>query len=108
MTSADAASLPSQEERTAPVPGARTERHESMTKSLFNRGSRILRRQGSKFNIAATLDEEDEAERDKSRFEVFGRHHKSRQSGSRKSPGFSTQEDGLKLTISPQMTISRA
>ncbi|PLB51809.1 hypothetical protein P170DRAFT_350345 [Aspergillus steynii IBT 23096] len=91
MTSADAASLPSQEERTAPVPGARTERHESMTKSLFNRGSRILRRQGSKFNIAATLDEEDEAEREKSRFEVFGRHHKSRQSDS---------HDNLKSLIS--------
>ncbi|KAH8434691.1 uncharacterized protein LDX57_012331 [Aspergillus melleus] len=76
MTSADAASLPSQEERTAPVAGVRTERHESMTKSLFNRGSRILRRQGSKFNIAATVDEEEEVEREKSR---FGRH-KSRQS----------------------------
>lgn len=54
-----------------------------MTKSLFTRGSRILRRQGSKFNIAATLDEEDEVEREKSRFEVseiFSRHHKTRQS----------------------------
>ncbi|KAI9037357.1 uncharacterized protein KD926_000564 [Aspergillus affinis] len=76
MTSADAASLPSQEDRTAPVAGVRTERHGSMTKSLFNRGSRILRRQGSKFNIAATVDEEEEVEREKSR---FGRH-KSRQS----------------------------
>lgn len=84
MTSADAASLPSQEERTAPVASARNERHGSMTKSLLNRGSRILRRQGSKFNIAATVDEEDEVERDKSRFEVFGRQ-KSRQSDARKS-----------------------
>jgi RNA polymerase-associated protein CTR9 len=59
-----------------------------MTKSLFSRGSRILRRQGSKFNIAATLDEEDEVEREKSRFEVseiFSRHHKTRQSNARKS-----------------------
>lgn len=93
MTSADAASLPSQEERTGPGAGARTERHESMTKSLFNRGSRILRRQGSKFNIAATLDEEDEVEREKSRFEVFGRH-KSRQSDARKSTQFPPASGG--------------
>ncbi|THC92628.1 hypothetical protein EYZ11_007885 [Aspergillus tanneri] len=81
MTSADTASLPSsQEERASSAAGIRSERHESMTKSLFNRGSRILRRQGSKFSIAATVDEEDEMEREKSRFEVFGRHQKSRQS----------------------------
>ncbi|KAE8413446.1 hypothetical protein BDV36DRAFT_35779 [Aspergillus pseudocaelatus] len=83
MTSMDAASLPSsQDERTNPT-GVRSERQESMTKSLFSRGSRILRRQGSKFNIVATLDEEDELEREKSRFEVsdlFSRHHRSRQS----------------------------
>ncbi|KAH2169599.1 hypothetical protein KXW37_003223, partial [Aspergillus fumigatus] len=87
MTSADAASLPySSEDRASSSAGTRSdrhERHESMTKSLFTRGSRILRRQGSKFNIAATLDEEDEVEREKSRFEVseiFSRHHKTRQS----------------------------
>ncbi|RHZ61075.1 uncharacterized protein CDV56_108598 [Aspergillus thermomutatus] len=87
MTSADAASLPySHEDRAGSSAGIRPdrpERHESMTKSLFSRGSRILRRQGSKFNIAATLDEEDEVEREKSRFEVseiFSRHHKTRQS----------------------------
>ncbi|KAB8254034.1 hypothetical protein BDV32DRAFT_22000 [Aspergillus pseudonomiae] len=83
MTSMDAASLPSsQDERTSSA-GVRSERQESMTKSLFSRGSRILRRQGSKFNIVATLDEEDEMEREKSRFEVsdlFSRHHRSRQS----------------------------
>ncbi|KAB8232150.1 uncharacterized protein BDW43DRAFT_127214 [Aspergillus alliaceus] len=84
MTSVDAASLPSsQDERTGSAAGVRSERQESMTKSLFSRGSRILRRQGSKFNIVATLDEEDEMEREKPRFEVtdlFGRHHRSRQS----------------------------
>jgi RNA polymerase-associated protein CTR9 len=91
MTSADAASLPySSEDRaiSAGIRSDRHERHESMTKSLFSRGSRILRRQGSKFNIAATLDEEDEVEREKSRFEVseiFSRHHKTRQSNARKS-----------------------
>jgi hypothetical protein len=70
-----------------------------MAKSLFSRGSRILRRQGSKLNIAATLDEEDEVARDRSRFEVseiFSRHHKTRQSDTRKSqlpcPGYYSLE----------------
>ncbi|KAL4890422.1 hypothetical protein BDV59DRAFT_93608 [Aspergillus ambiguus] len=87
MTSADVASLPSShhshDDRSASVAGVRTERQESMTKSLFTRGSRILRRQGSKFNIVATVDEADEGEREKPRFEVtdiFSRHHRSRQS----------------------------
>ena len=73
-----------------PHPPPRTERQDSITKSLLYRGSRILRRQGSKFNIAATLDEVDEGERErererereKPRFDVtdlFGRH-RSRQS----------------------------
>ncbi|KAE8148232.1 hypothetical protein BDV25DRAFT_20761 [Aspergillus avenaceus] len=84
MTSVDAASiLYSQDERVGSAAGVRPERQESMTKSLLSRGSRILRRQGSKFNIVATLDEEDEAEREKPRFEVsdiFSRQHRSRQS----------------------------
>ncbi|KAE8382112.1 hypothetical protein BDV26DRAFT_254392 [Aspergillus bertholletiae] len=83
MTSMDAASLPSSQDERTNSAGFRSERQESMTKSLFSRGSRILRRQGSKFNIVATLDEEDEMEREKSRFEVsdlFSRHHRSRQS----------------------------
>ncbi|KAL3481854.1 hypothetical protein BJX99DRAFT_218365 [Aspergillus californicus] len=79
MTSNETAPLPPKhDERTASAAGARHDRHESVTKSLFLRGSRILRRQGSKVNIVATLDEEEEMERDKSRFEVFGRHHKAR------------------------------
>ena len=87
MTSMDAASLPSSQDERTYSAGVRSERQESMTKSLFSRGSRILRRQGSKFNIVATLDEEDEMEREKSRFEVsdlFSRHHRSRQSDARK------------------------
>ncbi|KAF9883526.1 hypothetical protein FE257_003401 [Aspergillus nanangensis] len=98
MTSADAASLPSSnhshEERSGSATGIRPERQESMTKSLFTRGSRILRRQGSKFNIVATVDEADEAEREKPRFEVadiFTRHHRSRQSNA---------QDNIKSLIS--------
>jgi hypothetical protein len=34
------------------------------SRSLLARGSRILRRQGSKINIVATLDEEDELDRE--------------------------------------------
>lgn len=82
MTSTDIApSLPSSHDSLA-FPPPRTERQDSITKSLFFRGSRILRRQGSKFNIAATLDEVDEGEREKPRFDMtdlFGRH-RSRQS----------------------------
>lgn len=80
MTSVD--SLPVPDDRTPPAPTARPERPESVTKSFFARGSRILRRQGSKFSISATLDEEDESERDKSAVdppEFFSRSHKSRQ-----------------------------
>ena len=99
LTSVDPApSLPSSVQDVPAVPGnananapyphppPRTERQDSITKSLLYRGSRILRRQGSKFNIAATLDEVDEGERErereKPRFDVtdlFGRH-RSRQS----------------------------
>ncbi|KAL2809466.1 hypothetical protein BJX63DRAFT_435130 [Aspergillus granulosus] len=82
MTSMETAPMPlAHEDRTASAAGVRHDRHESVTKSLLLRGSRILRRQGSKINMVATLDEEEEMERDKSRFEVselFGRHHKSR------------------------------
>jgi hypothetical protein len=47
------------------------ERPESVAKSLINRGSRMLRRQNSKFSIASslTLDEEDR-DREPSKFEV--------------------------------------
>lgn len=69
MASADgSAPLPPQDDRAT-----RPERSESATKSFFARGSRILRRQGSKFNISATLDEEDEDERPRSGAELFGK-----------------------------------
>jgi hypothetical protein len=67
--------------------GVPVEKQEKAAKSLLMRGSRILRRQGSKFNIGATLDEEDGAGKVPSKFEVadFFRGHKSRQNESRKS-----------------------
>ncbi|OJJ48798.1 hypothetical protein ASPZODRAFT_1320345 [Penicilliopsis zonata CBS 506.65] len=83
ITSIDASSIPStHEERTGSAFGSRNDKQESVTKSILTRGSRILRRQGSKFNIVATLDEEDEGDRERSKFEVseiFNRSHKSRQ-----------------------------
>ncbi|PYH40655.1 uncharacterized protein BP01DRAFT_204022 [Aspergillus saccharolyticus JOP 1030-1] len=83
MTSVDGPSLPFYEDRASSSAGFRYERSESVTKSILSRGSRILRRRGSKFHIVSTLDEEDEVDREKSRFEVsdlFSRHHKPRQS----------------------------
>ncbi|KAL4760279.1 uncharacterized protein BDW70DRAFT_168976 [Aspergillus foveolatus] len=73
MTSNENGPLPfAPEDRTPSTIGVRHDRHESATKSLFLRGSRILRRQGSKVNMVGSLNEEDDAERDKSRFD-FGR-----------------------------------
>ena len=39
--------------------GSCHERQESVTKSIISRGSRVLHRQGSKFSISSTLDEDD-------------------------------------------------
>ncbi|KAL1853852.1 hypothetical protein Plec18167_007161 [Paecilomyces lecythidis] len=81
MTSLDASSLRSQEERSGSVAGL--EKQESTSKSFFSRGSRIIRRQGSKFSISATLDEADETEKEKEKqrvSELFSR--KSRRSES--------------------------
>jgi hypothetical protein len=83
MTSNENGPLPfAPEDRTPSTAGVRHDRHESATKSLFLRGSRILRRQGSKVNMVGSLNEEDDAERDKSRFD-FGRR-KSRSNDNRK------------------------
>lgn len=61
------------DERTVSSLGQRSEKDRS-SRSFLARGSRILRRQGSKINIVATLDEEDEVVREKSRDrELFGR-----------------------------------
>ncbi|KAH8702614.1 hypothetical protein BGW36DRAFT_405365 [Talaromyces proteolyticus] len=57
---------------------------DSVARSLLVRGSRILRRQGSKLNVAPTLDEEDEAGKT-SKFEVssiFQRNHRMKRSES--------------------------
>ncbi|KAL4996248.1 hypothetical protein BDV10DRAFT_172764 [Aspergillus recurvatus] len=73
MASNENAPLPfTHEDRTISTAGVRHDRHESATKSLFFRGSRILRRQGSKVNMVGPLNEEEDVERDKSRFD-FGR-----------------------------------
>lgn len=73
--------LPAHGDRVITTAGPRHERHESVSKSLLSRGSRILRRQGSKVNMVGTLEEED-LEREKPRFD-FGRR-KSRASDARK------------------------
>lgn len=65
MTSVDS-SVPSQDERTTSSLGMR-EKPDRSSRSFLARGSRILRRQGSKINIVATLDEEDEMDREKTR-----------------------------------------
>lgn len=74
MTSVDS-SVPSQDERTSSSLGMR-EKPDRSSRSFLARGSRILRRQGSKINIVATLDEEDELERmpRAEKNEMFGRH----------------------------------
>ncbi|GLI76733.1 hypothetical protein PoHVEF18_005010 [Penicillium ochrochloron] len=75
MTSIDS-SVPSQDERAPSALGMRSDKSERSSRSLLARGSRILRRQGSKINIVATLDEEDELERipRAEKHEMFGRH----------------------------------
>ncbi|OAX83536.1 hypothetical protein ACJ72_02095 [Emergomyces africanus] len=63
MTSADTGSRrSSQDGRTPSNSTASSEKEDSVSKSLLSRGSRILRRKGSKFSISSTLtlDEEDE------------------------------------------------
>ena len=60
------------DERTVSSLGQRSDKDRS-SRSFLARGSRILRRQGSKINIVATLDEEDEADREKPHRELFGR-----------------------------------
>ncbi|KAF3391749.1 hypothetical protein F1880_007561 [Penicillium rolfsii] len=75
MTSMDS-TVASQDERAPSVLGLRSDKADRSSRSLLARGSRILRRQGSKINIVATLDEEDELERmpRAEKHEMFGRH----------------------------------
>lgn len=49
---------------------------ENVARSLLVRGSRILRRQGSKLNVAATLEEEDEFGKGAAKFEVANLFHR--------------------------------
>ncbi|KAJ5179602.1 hypothetical protein N7492_002812 [Penicillium capsulatum] len=70
-------SMPSPDDRAPSALGLRSEKPDRSSRSFLARGSRILRRQGSKINIVATLDEEDEIDRGKSRADksdIFGRH----------------------------------
>ncbi|KAJ5963284.1 uncharacterized protein N7479_003160 [Penicillium vulpinum] len=73
MTSTD--SSIASDERAVSSLGYRSDKQDKPSRSFLARGSRILRRQGSKINIVATLDEEDEADREKGRpeREMFGR-----------------------------------
>ncbi|CRG88560.1 hypothetical protein PISL3812_05591 [Talaromyces islandicus] len=61
-TSGETPMPPPHDEKPAPS--------DSVARSLLLRGSRILRRQGSKLNVAPTLDEEDEGAKAASKFEV--------------------------------------
>ncbi|KAK2803339.1 hypothetical protein FQN50_006998 [Emmonsiellopsis sp. PD_5] len=75
MTSVEAPSQrSSQDDRTLSNPVAPADKQDGAAKSLLSRGSRILRRQGSKFSISSnlTLEEEDEMAR--------GNHHASHSS----------------------------
>lgn len=73
MTSTDSSIV--SDERAGSSLGLRSDKQDKPSRSFLARGSRILRRQGSKINIVATLDEEDEADREKARpeREMFGR-----------------------------------
>ncbi|KAJ5169155.1 uncharacterized protein N7482_004749 [Penicillium canariense] len=75
MTSTDS-SVPSQDERAFSALGMRPDKPERLSRSFLARGSRILRRQGSKINIVATLDEEDEMEKQPrpAKQDILGRH----------------------------------
>ncbi|KAJ5693372.1 PAK-box/P21-Rho-binding [Penicillium macrosclerotiorum] len=78
MTSIDSV-VPSQDERTTSALGMRADKPERSSRSFLARGSRILRRQGSKINIVATLDEEDEIEKPRpEKQDMFGRHRSRR------------------------------
>ncbi|EED18458.1 conserved hypothetical protein [Talaromyces stipitatus ATCC 10500] len=64
-----AESLSYGEPSVSPVP--HDEKHDNVARSLLVRGSRILRRQGSKLNVVATtLEEEEEFGKSAARFEV--------------------------------------
>ena len=81
-SSVDGSFVSSQDERTSSALGLR-DKPERSSRSFLARGSRILRRQGSKINVVATLDEEDEVDREKPHGDKAGR--RGRQIDYRKS-----------------------
>jgi hypothetical protein len=94
MTSMEASSLQSsQEDRTLSIVSSLgVDKQEKGPKSLLHRGSRILRRQGSKFSLSAALGEEDEVGKIMQKFDVtdfFHRSHRTSQKDTRMSPAFS-------------------
>lgn len=85
MTSSEGSSGFPQDERTASAMSMRPDyQHHRTSRSFLARSSRILRRQGSKVNIVATLDEEEETGHMQERAESHHRHHYSRRTNHRK------------------------
>ena len=70
-----------------PLPTSGFYTSESVAKSLLTRGSRILRRQGSKFSLGTslTLDEDDEGEKERYKLEVSELFHRGQKSRSKSS-----------------------
>ncbi|KAJ5080987.1 hypothetical protein N7456_013697 [Penicillium angulare] len=91
MTSSTDSPVSSQDERTTSSLGLRSDKPDRSSRSFLARGSRILRRQGSKINIVATLDEEDEIDRERQekpraeKPDMFGRRSRNDQHGRLKS-----------------------
>jgi hypothetical protein len=85
MTSSEGSSGFPPDERTPSAMGTRPDyQHHRTSRSFLARSSRILRRQGSKVNIVATLDEEEEMGHMHERTESNHRHHRSRRMNHRK------------------------
>ncbi|KAJ5812527.1 hypothetical protein N7474_008828 [Penicillium riverlandense] len=79
MTSSEGSSGFPPDERTASATGTRPDyQHHRTSRSFLARSSRILRRQGSKVNIVATLDEEEEMGHMHERTESHHRLHRQR------------------------------
>lgn len=99
MTSSEGSSGFHPDERTASAMSVRPDYQQHRTsRSFLARSSRILRRQGSKVNIVATLDEEEELGHMEERVESRPRHLRSRRMNHRKfflSPAFPHRSDKL-------------
>lgn len=73
---------------TSSLGSSSSDKPEKSAKSFLSRGSRILRRQGSKFNIVATVSEEDEIHKLPQKSEVidFFRSQRSKQTDASEYP----------------------